>query len=178
MRAKGRTYDVSTEGIALLAAGHVLGMKIQWDDILYIKNVEGSKTFRINYYGVNTNYKSVKDFARRSIRRINKSYELKCSAEHLDTVKKLCKQCMPGVRYEQRKRTFFESQFLFLILALLLLVAGLAAFVILENILFLALAGGIALVANIIGFILTDKSKMMNVYRPGSKPQRYQSPFN
>lgn len=176
MKVKGRGYDIDASGLSILSAGHVLSfMKVKWDDVLYIKHVEGTRVFNCHYYGLNGEMKSV----RSAMTRVNKNHQFKVDENHVETLKKLCQQCVPSVKYEQRKRTILESQSLFLVFSAVLIIAALfIGFIVLQNpFLGLGIGLGATVVLNIVGFIVTDRSKLINVYRPAQKPQRYQLPF-
>lgn len=175
MKAKGRGYDIDASGLGLLSAGHIIpNMKAKWDDVLYMKHVEGTRTFALHYYGIDTEFKSIKS----TLRRVNKTHQIKVDQKDVETVKKLCKQCIPDVKVTNRKRTLFELQFMPLIISVVIILATLFAGFAINNIgLTLAIGFGASLLLNIVSFIIADKSKMITVYKPRVKPSRYQLPF-
>lgn len=164
MEVRARGYCFTHEGFSNVMSGDgLLGglLKVGWHDVFYLKHVEGTNKITIKYYQLNNI---------RSVTKSVKSSTFNVKPEHVEEIKEIAKSSIPSVVFEQRPRKYTEACTLPMFLSIISIIASVfGAFVL--NLLWLVIVGVAAsIVFNIVGFILYDKNKLIDVYTTGEKP--------
>lgn len=171
MEVKGRGYSFTPEGFSNLLGGDgLIGglLKIRWEDVFYLKHVEGTRRISIKYYGLEN---------LRSIRKTLKVQSFEVRKDDVEPIKEIARSYIPDVIVEERGRKYTEAGLPFFVISALLIIGSVFGAIMTGYMILLAAGLGGTLLVNIIGMFTYDKEKKITVYKTGDKPGMFRTRF-